>query len=172
MEWEPAGERADRIRQEAAKGVLRPDAAQQQQQQQQQPAGPTQATAFPTTQPLSAHRPETQATPLVHWSAAPQASQMAEAGGRARTVAAAPPASQVQQSQAAPLAAAGAPAGGEWLQLARQVLALLEPRGISRSEAVLTMKPLGRDKARWLAAGAHALAAEVLSRLGRADVQL
>lgn len=146
-------------------GVLRPDASHQ----QQQPGGPSQATPFPATTPYSAHRPETQATPLVHWSAAPQASQMVEAGGRVRPgAAAALPASQAQQSQA-PAVAAG---GGEWMQLAKEALALLEPQGVSRTEAVLSMKPLGRDKAHWLAAGARALAAEVLGRLGRADVQL
>lgn len=168
VEWDPTGERADRIRREAVKGVLRPDASHQPPPLQQPAAGPSQATPFPASTPLSVHRPETQVTPLVHWSAAPAASQMAEAGVRARPAAAALPASQAQQSQAPPRAAGG----GEWMQLAKEALALLEPQGVSRTEAVLAMKPLGRDKAHWLAAGARALAAEVLSRLGRADVQL
>ena len=171
--WDPSGERADRIRQAAAAGQLQLEGGaqrqQQQQQQQQQAATGTQATvAFAGGTQPTAHHPDTQLTPVVHWTPAAAAStqggggatQVEEAGGRRQPAAAAPPATQAAMSQAP------AAAGGGWKQLALEVIALLAPHGVAKNAAVLTMQQLGGERQRWLAAGAAALAAEVCRRLG------
>lgn len=143
-------------------------------QQQEQPSTGTQATvAFPgggTAPPGTAHRQETQSTPVVRWTpgaqqqqpqpaGASRATQVAEAGGRPGA-AAAPAPSQAQASQA------GA-APNAWQQLAIGMLELLAPHGVPKQEAVLAMKQLSGEKQLWLAKGPRALADDVCRRLGK-----
>lgn len=151
VSWDPSCERADVIRREARAGRLQLGDGSRLQPQQQ--AGTQATVGMPP-----ARQPDTQQTPLVHWSH-PDGTQVAPA-----TTAVA----------AMPAAASQAPAAGgsAWKQLAADVLRVLAPQGVDKKAAIQQMKALDGDKARWLAAGTRAFAAEVARRLGRHDVQV
>lgn len=170
--WDPSGERAARIRQAVADGVIWLG----DQQAAPQPVPATQATVV---QP-SVHRPETQATPAMHWTpqlragaGSPGATQVADAGGAGgRGAASRPggsfvPATQAEMSQAPAAAAPAAGAKTPWQQLALEVATLLAPHGLSRMDSIAEVKKYAGDKAGWVARGARALAAEICRQLGK-----
>ena len=180
--WDPTGDRAARIRQAVADGLIRLG--------EQQAAPPAAAATQATVVQPSVHRPATQVTPAMHWtpqlraaagaSSPPCATQVGNAGGGApRAAAASVPASPAALSQA-PVAAAARPrigAGGAaaaaaagktpWQQLALDVAALLQPRGLSRAEVIGEIKRFQPERDAWIARGPRALAAEICRRLGK-----
>ncbi len=185
--WDPTGERAAKIRQALADGLIRVG-----DQQAAPPAGlATQATVVQA----SVHRPETQVTPAMHWTpqlrgagGSPGTTQVADAGGQAGISAARPstacvPATQAALSQAPAAAAvqqraacaAGKAAAGSaaaagktpWQQLALDVAVLLQPHGLNRMEAIKAVRKYQDDKEGWVARGARALAADICRQLGK-----
>ena len=126
---------------------------------------PTQATA---------HRPDTQLTPLVHWSShqqgqapsmthpaadpgLPAGTQAGEAGQQSAAPAAAPMASQAQLSQAQPAAqrqgqqrqqptgSLSAAGNAPWLAVVKEVLTILGPTGRPRQDILNCVKALCGD---------------------------
>ena len=178
MTWDPAGERADKIQAWLRDGRLRLECDQQASPAGTQPTAGGVLAATPTV-----HRPDTQLTPVVHWTQprgahSPSGTQVAEAGGPRPAAAAAPAASHVAMSQAPAVAprpgvaaAAGAARGAAagrtpWQQLALDALQLLAPCGVERRAAIVAINGLSGDKELWLARGARQLAAEVARQLG------
>ena len=159
-------------------------------------AASTQVTTARMPTQATAHRPDTQLTPLVHWPShqqgqapslthpaaapgQPLGTQADEAGQHAGAPAAALMASQAQLSQAPPAAqrqgqqrrqpgsTVAAAGNGEWLAVAKEVLAILQPTGRPRQAILDCVKALCRDGGgrKWLVAGPAALAREVESLL-------